>query len=108
MRKILVIWMFLVALGVSCAPLKWENIADTNNYLTIPDEQIDIAEEPHIFVKEKSIYLITTRPITVTVYNILGNALGQNQLDSGVYRLELSSRGIYLIKAGSKVIRVTI
>ena len=59
-------------------------------------------------VREGVVTLTLARPTQVKVLTILGQPLSQQTLPAGVHRLELSARGIYIVRVGSVTRRVTI
>lgn len=93
----------------SAKSLQWEHIADTPpGYLPAETRMNEGETGPSIYVSEKVIYIATEETVPVTVFNILGHSLGSDELKPGVYRLRIPAHGIYLVKAGARVIRVTL
>lgn len=64
-------------------------------------------EPVSMLVKDNSVYLAVEQPVSVALLNILGHVLGHDELKPGTYRLQLPERGLYIVKAGQKIIRVT-
>ena len=69
---------------------------------TIESEQIDIA------VKDGWIYITTQKPIQIKIFNILGQIISSDTIQPGTHRIHMSSRGIYILRAGNVTRRVTI
>lgn len=90
--------------------LGWEQIADTVNseWVGRQGSITDAESAVSIFVKDHVVYLATEDPVVVSIHTILGHTLGENELKPGTYRLTLPQRGIYIIKAGTKILRITI
>lgn len=61
-----------------------------------------------IVVRGRSIYVTVSRPIQVKIFTILGQLIVQQNLPAGTTRLNVSARGIYILKAGDVTRRITI
>lgn len=61
-----------------------------------------------IVVRGRSIYVTVSRPIQVKIFTILGQLIVQQNLSAGTTRLNVSARGIYILKAGDVTRRITI
>ena len=110
MRLVLVILSILALVAApmtaSATPPVWETVQNPpqaqQQAKSISEEHMDVT------VREGYIYVTTTRPLTVRVMTILGQLISQKTLPEGTSRLKVSSRGIYILKAGSQTHRVTI
>lgn len=72
------------------------------------EQRIDAQEEPYTTVSDGYVYVAVRQRTTVKVFTILGQLVVQENLQPGIYRYKLNSRGIYLLKVGSATRRVTI
>lgn len=72
-----------------------------------PMERYD-GEGLEVAVKDQVIYISTDRAIDVKVFTILGQLISSETLGPGTHRLQVKSRGIYILKAGSVTRRITI
>lgn len=99
----------VVALGVALAalgaPPAWEHVANPPQALT---EIIDTDSQTEVVVRDGYIYIYLARPTQVKLFSILGQPIATETLSAGTHRLRLTSRGIYLLRAGSTTRRVTI
>lgn len=91
----------------------WEEINDTALISTMPPPDVDIKRPPQedgvqIFVRNNYIYVVTDHEIPVRVFSILGDLIGEGKLHHGVYRMPIKARGIYIVKAGTSTLRVTL
>lgn len=67
---------------------------------------IDIPDEVYSTVSEGYVYVVVRQRMQVKIFTILGQPVVQQTLQPGIYRYKLSSRGIYLLKAGSSTKRI--
>ena len=65
-------------------------------------------DSPSIWVEGRYIYIQTPKPVTVKIFSILGQLVSQENVPTGTHRLQLSSRGIYILKVGSITRRLTL
>ena len=108
MRKLLAI--FLVALWATCAygaAPRWES-ADTPIGMEVIADQKGDGIVVEMTVKDGYIYISSSRPVVVKVFSILGQLISQETLQSGTHRLRMTTRGVYILKAGTSTRRVTI
>lgn len=54
------------------------------------------------------IYIVTSKPVQVKVYSILGHLVAQSSLQTGSYRMTLNNHGVYLIKIGDLTCKVAV
>lgn len=59
-------------------------------------------------VRDGVVYLTVTRQTVVEVFTILGQPVGRQTLRPGIYRLHLTTRGIYVLRAGGMTRRITL
>lgn len=81
----------------------WEKVG------TAMTEMIDQSSD-NIDVKviDGAIVLTVSQTTSVKLFTILGQLVAEQKLEAGTWRMPLSSRGIYILKAGSVTRRVTI
>lgn len=92
------------AMAAPAVPVaEWEHV-DTPTSVSENSE----AEHLEVTVHDGYIYVTTPRSVTVKVFTILGQLVSQAKLAAGSSRLKLTTRGIYILKAGSQTRRVTI
>lgn len=75
---------------------------------TVAMERLDTETNTAIATAGEYIYIETARPIEIKLFTILGQLIGRRQLEPGIHRIRIASRGIYLIKVGSVTRRVVI
>lgn len=107
MLKKFVISVLLLVLV--CAPglhaqRQWEEM---ESELVITDRQDD-ADVLDISVRDGYVYVTTSKPVTIKIFSILGQLIAQKQLQPGTSRTRITSRGIYILKAGPVTKRITI
>jgi len=66
------------------------------------------SDRPDIYVRDGYIYVITSRPLNVKIYSILGHLISNKNLTAGTSRLKVPARGIYILKAGNITRRITV
>lgn len=59
-------------------------------------------------VRDSCIYVTSPRQVSVKVFTILGQLISQETLPAGTHRLQMSAKGIYILKLGTTTRRVTI
>lgn len=65
-------------------------------------------EAPEVVVRQKYIYISTERPETVRVYTILGQLVTSKEIRPGTVRLQLASRGVYILKTDTATLRINL
>lgn len=106
-RKYLIIgFLAIMAICASAAPTVWEEVdrmpgIEFTQHFDGNDNVVATVDDGYVYVtvQERS---------TVTVYTILGQPVVQEELNPGVYRFRVKSRGIYVIKADNYTLRVKI
>lgn len=79
---------------------KWETVETVASELS--DERVDVS------VHDGYIYISTRRPVNVKIFTILGQLVSQASVPAGTSRFKVAARGIYILKAGSATIKITI
>lgn len=108
MRKFLICIAFIFSLAIAQAvggTPAWEEVdspASATTQLTEMDSDTQIA------VGDGYIYIWTEKPVTVKLFSILGQLISQETIKPGLHRIRLTSRGIYIVRAGNATRRVTI
>lgn len=107
-RRLILSIAAVAALTVSAAaskPSRWEQV-------TTVVENVDLRQEGNeavsVITNEGYVYLTVRQPLTVKIFTVLGQMITQETLQPGTYRFRLSSRGIYLLKAGNLTRRITV
>lgn len=104
-RFVLIIIIFLSSLCSTGATPRWEAVDSPGRIFT---EQRAESETAEIVVRDKCIYISSSRPVNVKVFTILGQLVSQESLPAGIHRLQMSAKGIYILKLGTTTRRVTI
>lgn len=110
MRKVIATIMLLllsVAVASVAAP-KWESVNASGRVAALTDYSSDMTDSIEVGVSDGCIYVSCARPVTVKVFTILGQLIGQETLQAGTHRLRIASKGIYILKAADVTRRVTI
>ncbi len=68
----------------------------------------DDADRVDVTAKEGYIYVTVSRPVTVRIYSILGQLVAQQNVQPGVTRVKIGTRGVFILKAGQITRRVTV
>lgn len=81
----------------------WEVVA-------VVDSSQPLSEQTNLQVETRDgyIYITLDRPEQVEVYTILGQLVTRRKLPAGTTRLQLSQRGIYILKSGGMTRRVNL
>lgn len=105
-HAIVIAFIVLSALLSSGASPRWEAVDAPGRIFTteqrIESDGVDVA------VSDSSIYISSQRQVTVKVFTILGQLISQGTLQAGTHRLQMSAKGIYILKIGTTTRRVTI
>ena len=59
-------------------------------------------------VRDGYIYIWSQRPVVVKLFSILGQQILQETIPAGIHRLRMTSKGIYILRAGSITRRITL
>lgn len=102
-RLMTVAALTLLSVPAVAAP-SWEKVAYRQTEVT---DMAD-ADAVDVSVYDGSIYLSLSAKTEVKLFTILGQLVARQKLDAGTWRMPLSARGIYILKAGSVTRRITI
>lgn len=108
MRKLLVTLMLVIAAAFGSAAAttpQWEEVTAP---LPAVAREMGQETETEIMVRDGYIYLWSEKPVTVKLFSILGQLISQDTVKPGLHRIRLSSRGIYILRAGTTTRRITI
>lgn len=91
------------AFAIDASPA-WERVG------AVVSESVEqtVGENIDVNVVDGFIVLTLSRASNVKLFTILGQLVAEKQLEAGTWRLPLSARGIYILKAGSTTRRITI
>lgn len=89
-----------VSVAAPAQSQRWETVETVIAELS--DESVDVA------VREQYVYVFTPQPVNIKLFTILGQLVSQASLPAGTSRLKVSTRGIYILKAGTVTRRITI
>ncbi len=59
-------------------------------------------------IREKYVYISVERAETVRVYTILGQLVTQKEIQPGTIRLQLPTRGVYILKTDTATLRINL
>ena len=110
MKRILIILsIFITATLASYAgeSRPWEDASSPNESREQIRDGID-GEEIEITVRDGWVYVTTQKPVTVKIFTILGQLITSETIRPGTKRIHISSRGIYILRAGTVTRRITI
>ena len=106
---LLVVVTALTATGLPAAPQVWEEVnAEVAVRSGLAQGAAEGGDGVELVSRDGALFLVLQRPMTVEVFTILGQPVSRATLKAGVHRLRLTSRGIYILRAGSVTRRVTI
>lgn len=91
----------------SAAPRKpvWEVVTVTDQ-AQVPQNG---TPELEVTIIDRSLVIITSdRAVKVQVFSILGQLITQKQMQAGTVRLQMNSRGIYILKADNTTRRISL
>lgn len=109
MRHLIVILVMLITTtfaAYSGEAKPWEDTSRPNDKEQVRDG-ID-NEEVEITVHDGWVYVTTQKPVTVKIFTILGQLITSETIKPGTKRIHISSRGIYILRAGTLTRRITI
>ena len=89
--------------AIAEAAPKWEKVGAAITEMI--DQSSDNIE---VKVIDGAIVLTVSQTTNVKLFTILGQLVAEQKIEAGTWRMPLSSRGIYILKAGSVTRRVTI
>lgn len=93
-----------VASAAATAP-GWEEV---NAPQQVVLQQFDTDAGTDVVVRDGYIYIWTQRPVVVKLFSILGQQILQETIPAGIHRLRMTSKGIYILRAGSITRRITL
>lgn len=106
MRRFLTILLMAVAMfAADAAAPKWEEVNVTPAEIQL---QLTETETVQTTVKDGYIYIVSSQPVTVKLFTILGQLISQETIPAGTHRFKMNSRGIYILRAGATTRRITI
>ena len=106
MRKFLIFCTLALAVIVAAAaPPAWEGVNAPRPEIV---QEMEMESQTEIVVRDGAIYLWVAKPTNVKIFSILGQLISSENLQPGLHRLRLTSRGIYILQAGSTTRRVTL
>ncbi len=106
MRQIFAIIAIVIAsLLASGAAPRWESIDSPGTIFTEISRESETAE---VVVRDNVIYVSSPKPVNVKVFTILGQLVSQETLPAGIHRLQMKTKGIYILKIGTLTRRLTI
>ncbi len=105
MRRFIAILLILVSLAASAAVARWEVVEVPGQLFT---EQRAEGDPVDVVVKDGYLYVACSKTVSVKVFTILGQLISQETLPPGTHRLQMSAKGIYILKVGSSTRRITI
>ncbi len=106
MRRLLMILALTAAIfAADAASPKWEEVSSVP---TVVQTQLNESEQVQTAVKDGYIYIVSSQPVTVKLFTILGQLISQETIPAGTHRFKMTTRGIYILKAGGLTRRVTI
>lgn len=107
LRRLLISFFIAVAAVVTAAGAvpAWEHVQTPPAALV---EVIEADSHTATVVADGYIYIYLAQPAQVKLFSILGQPITTETLPAGVHRLRLSTRGIYLLRAGSTTRRITL
>lgn len=111
MKRILYIFLLAVAAtSFSCFPAQGAVKAPVWEVVTVTDYQPGTSDSEKLQVESRDgyIYITIESPAEVEVYTILGQLVTRRKLQPGTTRLQLSQRGIYILKSGASTRRVNL
>ncbi|MBD5265956.1 MAG: T9SS type A sorting domain-containing protein [Duncaniella sp.] len=101
-RFVFIAFVVLSALLSSGAAPRWEAVDAPGRIFTeqrAEQEGIDVA------VNDSAIYVASQHQVSVKVFTILGQLISQETLPAGTHRLQMSAKGIYILKIGTNITR---
>lgn len=108
MRKFLVTLLLVMTAaigGFAADTPTWEEVTSPAPSVT---REIGQETETEIVVRDGYIYLWSDKPVTVKLFSILGQLISQDTVKPGLHRIRLTSRGIYILRAGTTTRRITL
>ncbi len=106
MRKLFISCILAIAaVTADGAPPAWVGVNAPRPEIT---QEMEMESQTEIVVRDGAIYLWVAKPTTVKIFSTLGQLISSENLQPGLHRLRLTSRGIYILQAGSVTRRVTL
>lgn len=106
-RLITILAIILMGMTALSASQRWENVdASVGVFTHVPSTAGDDAVE--VAVSDGYVYVAIPSESSVKVFTILGQLVCQETLQAGTHRMQLSTKGMYIIKVGDVTKRVAI
>lgn len=93
-----------VASAAAASPA-WEEVTSPQPAVV---QSFEMEGPTEVVVRDGYIYIWSQKPVTVKLFSILGQQIHQETVGTGIHRLRLNSKGIFILKAGSLTKRVTL
>lgn len=90
---------------VTAAQPSWEEVTSPQPSVV---QSFEMDGQTEVIVRDGYIYIWSQKPVTVKLFSILGQQIHQETVQAGIHRLKLSSKGIFILRAGSLTKRVTL
>ena len=105
LRYILLTFVLSLLTATAFAARSWESV----ERMPVPvTESVVQSDDIVAVVSEGYLYITVRQRMTVRLFTILGQPVVQETLAPGTYRFRLTTRGIYLLKAGDATRRITL
>lgn len=106
LRNIILCILVVIAamLPADAAVRTWEDAEQ----FPVHVEQTSQPDDVTVAVHEGYVYVLVRQTTHVKLFTLLGQVIVQDTLKPGIYRYKLTSRGIYLLKAGTSTRRITL
>lgn len=83
----------------------WESMRSDR----VPEAKRVLAtQEIEVRVSSGVIFITTSRPVQVKVFNILGQPVSHESIPAGTFRLQLGAHGIFIVKIGEITCKVVL
>lgn len=106
LRK-LILCIFITVAAILSADAVVRTWEDAERF-PVQVEQASQPDEVAVAVYEGYVYVLVRQTTHVKLFTLLGQVIVQDTLKPGIYRYKLTSRGIYLLKAGTSTRRITL
>ncbi len=108
MRRLVLTVFAAIAVFSAGNAAAWETVDRADQATAHVQADRADSDQPDVWVRGGYVYITTSRPVTVKIFSILGQLISQENVPVGTYRLQLASRGIYILKAGTLTRRITL
>ncbi len=105
-RLLLILALLVSTVTYAGAASPWEEVSRPKQ--TTTERAVNENDDIEVSIKDGWVYITTSKPIQIKLFTILGQQISSDNIQAGTHRMHITSRGIYILKAGTDTRRIVI